>query len=275
MSKAVRLTALIANGAFDNKMNFIKKEKLGIVLIVAIALAAIVALLLQNPIGQDPNYHGFSDARKIFSILNFWNVVSNVPFLVVGLFGLYKILVSGNLTIKNELKAAYILLFFGVMLVAFGSGYYHLSPNNQTLVWDRLPMTIAFMALFSIVISEFISNAAGKALLFPLIIIGVASVFYWHFGELKGAGDLRLYAFVQFFPMLVIPVILICFGSSFTEVKGYWFLLMAYIAAKLFEQFDAEVYAALGFMSGHAIKHALAALGLYILLVSYERRCLS
>jgi ABC-type maltose transport system permease subunit len=133
-------------------------------------------------------------------------------------------------------------------------------------------MVIAIMALLSIIISEFISVHTGKVLLLPLIFSGISSVVYWHFSEVWGEGDLRYYILVQFFPMFVIPVILICFRSQCTGVNAYWGLLVAYIAAKVFEHFDGEVYSVLGFISGHSIKHIAAALGLYILLVSYERR---
>lgn len=249
-----------------------KKEKLGVVLIITIALFAVIGILLHDPIAQDINYHSFGDSRERFYILNFWNVVSNLPFLMVGILGLYKIMVTGTLTIVEDIKIAYILLFLGVTLTAFGSAYYHLWPNNQTLVWDRLALTVIFMSLFSIVISEFISTSAGKILLFPFIFAGFASVIYWYFSELQGAGDLRYYAFVQFFPMFAIPLILVFFRSRYNQVKAYWLLLAAYMVAKIFEQFDDEVYSGLGVISGHSIKHFLAALGLYILLVSYERR---
>ena len=178
----------------------------------------------------------------------------------------------GSLGFLNETGTAYTLLFFGTFLVAFGSSYYHLEPNNQTLVWDRLPMTIAFMALFSIIISEFVSLRSGKALLLPLLLAGVLSVVYWHYSEIRGEGDLRLYALVQFYPMLASPIILLCFRSKCTHVQAYWWLLLAYIVAKLFEHFDGEVFDALGFISGHSLKHLTAALGMYVLLVFYQQR---
>ena len=256
-------------------MAAIKKETAGILLIIAIGLIAVIAMFLQAPVAQDPDYHRFTDARELFSITNFCNVMSNLPFLIVGSLGLYKLVITNTLNITRELKASYVFLFTGVTFVAFGSGYYHLWPNNQTLVWDRLPMTIAFMALFSIIIGEFISVSVGKALLLPLILAGFSSVMYWHFTELRGEGDLRFYAFVQFFPMLVIPIILVCFRSRCTGLSAYWWLLMAYIAAKIFEYFDTAVYSALGLISGHSIKHIVAALGLYVLLASYEKRSCS
>lgn len=249
-----------------------KKEKLATTLIIVITLFSAIELLFLPPIAQDINYHSFSDSRSLFSILNFWNVVSNLPFLFIGILGLYKTVVTDTLNIIEDIKIAYILLFLGITLTAFGSGYYHLYPINQTLVWDRLALTIIIMSLFSIVISEFISACTGKALLFPFIFAGISSVAYWYFSELQGAGDLRYYAFVQFFPLFVIPIILVCFRSRYNCVKAYWLLLLLYVVAKVFEQFDDEVFSGLGFISGHSIKHFIAALGLYILLVSYQRR---
>ena len=253
-------------------MESVKKEKLGFTLITITALVALTGILSLDPIAQDISYHLFVDTREIWSVPNFWNVVTNLPFVIVGLLGLYKLKSPGKLKLISEINIAYILLFFGTFLVGFGSSYYHLAPDNQTLVWDRLPMTIAFMALFSIIISEFVSVRSGRALLMPLILAGILSVVYWHYSEIRGEGDLRFYVLVQFYPMLAIPIMMICFRSHCTHVYAYWWLLLAYIAAKLFEHFDGEVFDALGFISGHSLKHLAAALGMYVLLAFYQKR---
>ncbi|MFV2057723.1 MAG: ceramidase domain-containing protein [Thiohalomonadales bacterium] len=248
------------------------KENIGFGLIVFTALLVLGGVLEYGAIAQDVTYHFFSDSREIWFIPNFWNVVSNIPFVIVGYLGLYKLKHTGKLNVLGKMSSAYILLFFGTLLVGFGSGYYHLAPVNQTLVWDRLPMTIAFMALFSIIISEFISVRSGKALLFPLILVGVLSVIYWHLSEINGEGDLRYYVLVQFYPILSIPVILLCFRSVYTHIQAYWWLLLTYIVAKLFEYLDGEIYDLLGFISGHTLKHVFAALGIYVLLIFYQKR---
>lgn len=253
-------------------MCLIKKEKIALTIIIVFSVLSFMGVLNLEPITQDVSYHDFKDSRSIFGIPNFWNVISNIPFFVVGLAGLYRLLIVNDLVVIDEIKIAYVLLFLSVLLVSFGSGYYHLQPDNITLVWDRLPMTVAFMALFSIIIGEFISVRAGKVLLFPLVLAGIISVVYWYFTEIGGVGDLRYYAVVQFLPIFVIPVILISFRVRYTNVVAYGGLILAYLGAKLFEYFDGQVFNLIGYLSGHSIKHIVAALGLYILLTSYRHR---
>ena len=249
-----------------------KKEKVGYFIIALIAVLAVIAIMTQDPIAQDPAYHLLADTSNILNLQNFWNVISNLPYLIIGILGFYKVTQSSGLAIFAELKLAYLLFFAAVAAVSLGSGYYHLAPDNSTLVWDRLPMTVVFMSFFTILVSEFISVRVGKVLFFPLIVAGIASVVYWHLSEGWGEGDLRYYALVQFTPVIMIPVILLCFRSRYTRVYGYWGLLVTYSVAKLLEYVDVEVYQLLGFISGHSIKHIVSALGVYIFLTSLEKR---
>ena len=138
-----------------------RREKIGFSLIIAISIIAICVAFFTPPIAQNLDYHFFKDARRILSIPNFFNVLSNLPFLIVGLIGIKKLL-QGDLIIIDDFKQAYFIFLLGVALVSLGSSYYHYWPNNQTLVWDRLPMTIAFMSLISIIVAEFISLRIAK-----------------------------------------------------------------------------------------------------------------
>jgi hypothetical protein len=251
-----------------------RRQKVGYVVLAVAFAIVIVAVSLRGPIAQDLAYHLFTDDRNYFSIPNFWNVISNVAFLVVGAIGIHGVLWEPRFTYVAENRPGYLLLFLGASLVSVGSGYYHLWPDNDSLVWDRLPMTIAFMALLSVVVSEFISIRVGKWLLWPLQVLGIFSVFYWYISEQDGQGDLRYYALVQFIPMLSIPLILIFFRCAYTRASGYGWLLGAYGLAKLFEHYDEAIYQSLGFISGHSLKHITAAVGLYLLIVSYQYRLL-
>ncbi len=240
-----------------------KKERIGSVLLISTLIFSTVAMFFLNPIVQDEKYHLFIDERSVFNISNFWNVITNLVFVIVGLRGLYLYKKIG------KPKLQYIILFMGICLVGFGSGYYHLFPNTHSLVWDRLPMTIVFMSLFSIVISEFISEKLGKFLLWPLLLVGLGTIGYWVYG---GTNDLRPYVLVQFYPMIAIPLILIFFKSNSTYEKVYWLLLFLYFIAKVLEFYDETVYDFLGLISGHSLKHLFAGLGLYLLLKAYKQR---
>ncbi len=248
------------------------KGKAGYIAVLLVSIAVVVGILMLEPIAQDPAYHQFADQRTILGVPNFWNVVSNLPFLITGVMGLFSLYRAGGIKFITEIKPAYILFFAGVALVCFGSAYYHLWPDNETLVWDRLPMALAFMALFAVIIGEFSSLRNSKIALLPLITIGLFSVLYWHFTETAGNGDLRLYFLVQFLPMLLIPLLLLLFRPRFTCTGGYWEMLFAYMLAKVFEFFDGSVFNSLGIISGHTLKHFAAALGIYFLLRTYRNR---
>jgi len=127
-------------------------------------------------------------------------------------------------------------------------------------------MTIGFMGLVSIITSEFIAPKAGKVLLIPLLVIGFLSVFYWYLSESNATGDLRPYIFVQFFPIIGIPIVLLFFTPTYDRIACYWWLLGSYLVAKLCEHFDQVIHQSLIFISGHSLKHIVAALGLYMLL---------
>lgn len=232
-----------------------------------VATVAIIATLFLDPIPQDPGYHRFADRDPLFWVSNFWNVVTNLPFLVIGMVGLIRLPRLEAL----ELRAHYVVFCVGITLVAFGSAYYHLEPSTSALVWDRLPMTIAFMALFAAVVSDRLSWFLGRALLWPLVALGIASIAWWIRTELAGQGDLRPYAIVQFLPMLLMPMILLMWKQNALSTKSLWLGFGAYAAAKLAEQCDALIFAATGSFSGHSLKHLLAALAAWCIVRSFQK----
>ena len=130
-------------------------------LLVSLAGLMIIGVFLLPPIPQDASYHQFADKNSYCGMSNFWNVLSNLPFLLIGLLGMWDI-VRGRLAILSEFRVGYLTFFIGVALVGPGSAYYHSTPDNASLLWDRLPMTIAFMALFVIVIAEYRAVAPSR-----------------------------------------------------------------------------------------------------------------
>ena len=167
-------------------------------ILAAFTLSTIFIVFLLPRIPQDPAYHQFADQRTFFVIPNCLNVISNAPFLLVGglaLAFLFRRPDQGKMSafIHPLERWPYAAFFFGVALTSAGSTYYHLTPSNDTLIWDRLPMTVAFVSFFAAVVGERISLKAGIGLLAPLILIGISSVAYWNLTEMHGRGDLRLY----------------------------------------------------------------------------------
>lgn len=241
-------------------------------LIISIVLVSVLITFFIEPIPQDQSYHGFADKRIILAIPNFWNVISNLPLIAVGGIGIFYCIYGGLQGGLQELRVSYILFFCGVFLAGFGSSYYHYDPSNQTLVWDRLPMTLMFMAFFSAIISEFISVRWGRLLLWPLIIIGFSSIGYWYITELSGKGDLRAYALIQFLPIILTPLIMLLFRGSFNSNKMLWLVVFTYILAKLAEVLDRQIYELPGMLSGHTLKHFIAALAAYFYYLGLKTR---
>src|SRR5215469_15826563 len=224
-------------------------------LLAIVAGGAIAATLLLIPrIAQDETYHDFADVRTIAGMPNFWNVISNLPFALVGIYGLF---LTTRLA-SPSLWPGYIAFCLAVIGVCFGSAYYHYAPSNPALIWDRLPMSLAFMAVFALVLGDRVNPALGRALLGPLLILGAASVFYWAWTESRGVGDLRPYALVQFLPFVLIALMLLIYPGSRDSAAWIWWAVLMYFLAKLAERFDAPIYRAVG-LSGHTIKHLLSA----------------
>jgi hypothetical protein len=241
-------------------------------LLIAIATGAVIALLWYGPIPQSASYHAFADQRSLFGIPNFSNTLSNLPFFLVGVAGLVALrrgVPAGGLP---PLRAAYLAFFLGAALLFPGSAWYHLAPSNHTLVWDRLPMTIAFMAFFAIILGEHVRPRLGARLLLPLLGVGVASVLAWWLSDNGTGGDLRLYVLVQYLPMLLIPVIVLTYPPALRPTGYVWALVAAYAIAKLLELLDGPVLSTTGMVSGHALKHLVAAAGMLVFLIGLFRR---
>ena len=148
---------------------------------------------------QDQHYHQFADQRALLGIPNFWNVVSNIPFIAIGAIGLRRF--------RND--PATVVLFLGFLLTGIGSSYYHWDPNDGTLFWDRLPMTLAFAAIVALAVEERVNARTGAILLWPLLAIGLLSLLWWRWSD-----DLRLYFWAQFFPFLALVLLFLLYPPS-------------------------------------------------------------
>ncbi|MDJ0973320.1 MAG: alkaline phytoceramidase [Planctomycetota bacterium] len=210
-------------------------------------LIALPVLFFVGPISQNPCYHNFADQRVVWGIPYFGDVVTNLPFVIVGIWGL---------CLRPPRDWA--VFFLGLALTGIGSGYYHLDPTNTTLVWDRLPMTLAFMGFFAALIRERVDERVGRALLWPLVIAGTGTVGWWALTD-----DLRAYGLVQFYPMVATVLLLWLLPGP---RKSYLLALVSYVLAKVTELLDWQIWNTNEFASGHNLKHLFAALaGVWII----------
>ena len=245
-----------------------------VILIIVVALVVTGLIFTFPPIAQNPAYHNFADKRGWLGIPNFGDVMSNLPFLFFGLMGMGAVYLSRTdiFSMDGE-HIPWQVFFVGVFLVGFGSAYYHWEPNNHTLVWDRLPMTIAFMSFFSVVIMERLNEKGGLALLPVFLIVGAASVFYWDFTESLGQGDLRPYALVQFLPMLLLPLMFWLLPARYSGLKYLGYGLFWYVLAKVLEHFDRGIFAMTGeVISGHTLKHLSASIAVLMMVLYIKKR---
>ena len=243
-----------------------------IALFTSVALAGTAVFLLLPPLAQPQGYHHFIDDRTIWGIPNCLNVLSNAPFAIVGLMGFCFLgqqrapSVAGGFLDGRE-RLAFAVFFAGAFLTCFGSSYYHWAPDDATLAWDRLPMTLAFMALLAAVIGERIDARAGWRLLWPLVIVGGATVWWW-----RRTGNLWPYAGAQFFSIVLIGLVLVLFPPRYTRSLDLLWVTGLYVLAKIAEALDRPVFAITGFVSGHTLKHLIAAVAVYWVLRMLQKR---
>ncbi len=240
-------------------------------LLASVVLVAVCVAAALGPIAQDRAYHAFADQRRILGVPHFADVVSNAAFALAGALGLLVLLTGRAGGSLPELRPAYGAFFAGALLIAAGSAWYHLDPRNETLVWDRLPMTVSFVSFLVIVLGEHASVRLARRLLGPLLVLGAGSVAYWAWSARLGHEDLRPYLLVQVLAIVLTPLLLVLYPSRLTRVGLLWGLLASYAAALAAEALDRPLYAALG-VSGHTLKHLFAGAGMLLLAVALRVR---
>jgi len=228
--------------------------------LVAFTLLSVAAAVLLPALPQPVAYHDFADQRTMLGVAHFQDVASNAGFLLVGLAGLVVVARRRTRFEYAIERCPYAVFFAGMVLTAMGSAYYHLAPNNETLAWDRLPMTIAFMSLIAAQVIERIDIRAGIALLVPLLVVGAASVLYWIATERAGAGNVIPYLILQIYAVAALLLIAVTLPSRYTRDADIYWVFAAYIAAKLLEYLDREILTLGHLISGHTLKHIVAAL---------------
>ncbi len=244
------------------------------VLWLVVAVLAGISLLLP-PIAQPHRYHDFIDQRSCWGIPNCLDSASNVAFMLAGAIGLFLLRRSAGPARFRDPREAwpYRLFFLGAVLIGFGSGYYHLEPTNYLLLWDRLAMMLTFMSWIAAIVAERVSLRAGLRLLPLLLAAGLGSAAWWWRSEAQGMGDMRFYLLMQLYPMLLIPLLLWLYPPPYSGDRAILGVVGLYLLAVLFDRSDRLVFGLSGgVVSGHTIKHLVAALAVLAIARHLRRR---
>lgn len=238
---------------------------------------AMAMLLDRNsaPFPQPDDFHAFADARAWLGIPNIVNVASNLAILVPALlgFGLVQRSTAGS-GFASAVERAFALVFFGALIAtSLGSAWYHLAPDNDRLLADRLPIAFAFTTLVAWLLAERTRLRAGAlTMLIPWLLVGPASVLWWYAGELHGTGDLRYYLLLYGFAF-VVPPLLMSLASPYSRRNGYLWAYVAFALAMICDRLDHRIFAVLdGLVSGHTLKHLLIGVALACLVRMLGRR---
>lgn len=239
-------------------------------LVISITGALLIILWDKLPLADKASYFNFADIRTMFNLANAGDVLSNIPFLVVGIWGLLLVRSKKSLLVK-EYSHSLNILALGTILTCFGSMYFHLNPNLDTLFWDRLPMTIGFTGLISLIVTDRLNLKWGYVSSYFLVFAGMISVIGWHYSWFS----LRPYLCVQYGCLIFALLTMVLTPSNIIKNSQIMLSLLLYILAKVTEYYDHQIFSQLQFMSGHTLKHLLAAVAILIIFQPLVQRTTS
>jgi hypothetical protein len=236
---------------------------------LGVLVVAVAAMLVHGPIAQLEHYHEFADNRALFGLPNAGDVLSNVAFALVGLWGWWALRAKRHDPRLEGAWPGYLLFLIALTLTAFGSSYYHLAPDNGRLMWDRLPIALACAGLLAAVHAQ-THERQPRWMVPALIVAAIASVLWWSITDSYGAGDLRPYLLLQGAPLVFIPIWQALHRSPSADRIAFGTAILLYALAKVAELNDRAILDAIGFMSGHTLKHLLAAAAGAVLLAPFK-----
>jgi hypothetical protein len=240
----------------------------------AVALLTLVVVLGTLFRFEQPQaYHDYADKRVIAHVPFFWNVATNLPMAAVGVAGLVFLRrrrvppAPGALVEASEVPA-YAGFFAGAILAGLGSAYYHAWPQDATLVWDRLGMAVAFASLMVATLVDRGPPRMAAKLLTLTAAIALGSVLYW-----AASGNLTPYLAAQVGALAIVLAAVVAAPGRYTRRSDMYFALAFYALASTAEKLDEPVFDWTGgFVSGHTLKHLLAAIAMGIVYYMLTRR---
>jgi hypothetical protein len=238
-----------------------------------LTIFGIMAALLLGPIHQPRNYNDFADQTVLLGIPHGHDVLSNLGFALVAAWGWIGLHPRRDDPALRRGWCGYRLFLLGLFLTAAGSAYYHLAPDNQRLVWDRIPIALACAGLLAGVRAETKPDTHISLYAAAVALLALVSVAWWHFTDQpQRPGDLGPYLLLQLSPLVLIPLWQAIYGAPRLDRICFGVAILLYVLAKVAELWDHDILAALGWISGHTLKHLLATLGAFVLVARLRGR---
>ena len=142
-----------------------------------------------------------------------------------------------------------------------------LEPNDSTMLWDRLGMSVVIGSCISLLIHDMSDRNLAGMIHLPIVVTSVISVLWWPVFD-----DLRFYFIVKHHPFILFPILLFYGNHIYDKISGYYWGLSMFILATLFEFTDLQIFEITGFISGHTLKHIFAGVGLWLLMAMIRDR---
>ncbi len=202
--------------------------------------------------------HHFVDGRTWLGIPNAADVLSNLPFAAIGVWGLALQANTDKASQPFLGRESFVLtlFFIGLIFTAIGSMLYHLAPSDNSLLWDRAGMAFAFAGMLGVAASERVSARSGIWLGLGGLLAGALALVVW-----SKTSDVLPWMVLQFGSLALILILAVTRKHAKSLGVSLYAVVAWYALAKVFESNDHAIFEVTGhFISGHTLKHLAASL---------------
>lgn len=215
-----------------------------VAIITGLAALAIIVVALTTEIERGPGFHEYADTRTWLGIPHAGDVLSNLAFLIVAVYGA---------------RHAYVpmgrLVCAGVAAIGLGSAIYHVAPSDLTLAFDWAPIALTLGMLSAAVIED--RGGPGRVAFALAPVLAIGAVAWWLATGGTHGGNMAPYVAVQAACIALPPLVAVLAPGS---VRTGWLFagVAGFALARVLASYDRALLDAIG-ISGHSLKHIAAA----------------
>jgi hypothetical protein len=230
------------------------KRRSSLVMLFALVAASLMGFIAWGPVELTPRSHWFADQRTLFGISNAINVLSHVPLIPLGIWGLWRV---AQLPQGEPLRMVWALFFASQMLATVGGMAYHLAPSDHLYVWEQLPKSAACTFMACAFLAEWIDlRWAGVLAMSGAVLANITGAVWWvatlHW---FGAGDLRPLLWLEFMPTMLVATGAWNLAGRVLGRQDWQRSLISFVVAQFVDWADPKIFSALGYFSGHSVRH--------------------